>query len=117
MGTYSQPQLKFCLSLLKRISRLCNFLSRKSYKLIFGLSFSKNHLSWKNSFCFLLYFSPQFFTIFLVLQSLQLFSKACLGLSLVSHFLKFLMYFGFVCCAGLLFLMFQKSDARKMMTY
>ena len=42
---------------------------------------------------------------------------SCLGLGIVSLFLKFLMCFGFVCCAGILFLMFQKADARNMMPY
>ena len=42
---------------------------------------------------------------------------SCLGLWIVSLFLKFLMCFGFICCAGLLFLMFQKADARNMMPH
>ena len=36
---------------------------------------------------------------------------------MVSLFLKFLMCFGFVCCAGLLLLMFQKADPRNMMPH
>ena len=71
----------------------------------------------KTAFAFFDISFPHFSLPFLVLQSFQLLSKTCLGLWLVSHFLKVLMCFDFVCCAGLLFLMFQKADARKMMTF
>ena len=87
----------------------------KNHKLLVGLSFTKNNLSYENSFCFLWYFPLPFFTTFpcSTIFSIVL-NCSCSGLWIVSLFLKFLMCFG---CAGLLFLMFQKAVARNMMPH
>ena len=85
----------------------------KNNKLFVGLSFDLS-----NSFCFLWYFPLPFFTIFPCSTTFSIvLNCSCLGLWIVTLFLKFLMCFDFVYCAGLLFLMFQKDDARNMMPH
>ena len=72
----------------------------------------------KTAFAFFDISLSHFSLLFLVLRSFQLFSIVhFLGLWIVSLFLKFVLYFDFVCCAGLLFLMFQNADARNMTPY
>ena len=90
----------------------------KNHKLFVGLTFSKNDLSQENSFCFPWYFPLPFVITFPCSTIFSIvINCSCLGLWILFLFLKFLMCLGFVCCAGILFLMFQTADARNMMPY
>ena len=90
----------------------------KNHKLFVGLTFSKNDLSQENSFCFPWYFPLPFVITFPCSTIFSIvINCSCLGLWIVSLFLKFLMCLGFVFCAGILFLMFQTADARNMVPY
>ena len=110
-GNLQSIPAEISLSLIKNVSHWLKIYFGKNYELFVGLSFSKNYLSWKNSFCFLWYFPLPFFTAFACSTVFSIVLNClCLGLWIVSLFPKFLMCFLFVYCPGLLFTMFQKAD-------
>ena len=102
--------------LIQKHISLAQFSFGANYKLFDGLSFSKKHLSYKNSFAFYYISLSQFSLPFLILQSFQLFSKTCLGLWVVFRFLKFLICFRvrLLHCSLALDV---PIDARRMMPY